>query len=149
MMPEEKKEVQEVRCIKRPVFKSQHFLQFFFGMTNDELVRRIIHQFQQLRSFIDDGGAITPCKNGRKESRNFNILLPGKPVRKADWIMPDERGMVVFFYFFIKEIFQLFIHPAKLLNEPSESVGHVIFDRSLCILQVRRFSLETFQTTYY
>lgn len=78
----------------------------------------LIHSGKQVVAFIDDYGSVTPCKNGSKKSRNFNVLLFGKAVGDADGIIFNKRGFVVLFNFTVKEVFQVvagvLLHAVKL-----------------------------------
>ena len=92
----------------------------------------IVHQLQQLGSLVDDDGTIAPRKYGSKKPRDLYVLFFREPVRYNDRVSFNKFRPVVFFYFFIKECFQLIAHAAKL----NSSVANALFGYGNCFLRL-------------
>jgi len=96
--------MQQVICLKCAVFKMQQSFQISRLMLCYKLMRRIVHQLHQLFAFGNNGGAIAPCKYGRKKSGNFNVLLLGKSMRNAYRIGCNKSRLIVLLYFIVEKL---------------------------------------------
>ena len=96
MKPEEFDEIEEIRAVESPVTEMFKLFEVPWAVPYTELMRRIIHQLHQFPSFPDDGVAITPGENGRKESRDLDILFFTERVRYRNGVRCDEGGLIVF-----------------------------------------------------
>lgn len=65
----------------------------------------VIHQLHQQPRFVDNGSTVTPGKNSREESSNFNVLLFRKQVRNADRIVRYERWLIVLRHLVVEKFF--------------------------------------------
>src|SRR5687767_12040521 len=68
-------EVKQVCAAKSAVFKFKQSLQFLWGMINTKIIRRHSHQLHQLFGLLYDRGAISPCEDSCKESRDLYVLF--------------------------------------------------------------------------
>src|SRR5215203_6505853 len=96
MMLQEGNKVQQVGIIEGAMLKAQQLFQMLLFMMADEFIRRIVHALHQLPAFLNDGGAVAPCKYGRKKSRDLDVLLLCITMRNAHRIILNERRLIVF-----------------------------------------------------
>ncbi len=68
-------EIFGVHSVKRTVLKGFQYAEVGPGVMKDKLVRIVIHHLQELLALSDNRNALSPRKNGGKESRNFYILF--------------------------------------------------------------------------
>ena len=87
---QKRNEIQQVGGVERAVLKMQEFFQIGILVVAHKIIRRIVHQLQQLRAFIDDDGAVAPRKQRRKKTGDLDILLHRKPVRDGDRVGCDK-----------------------------------------------------------
>lgn len=96
VVPEETDEVQQVGIVEGTVFEAEELPEVLITVVQDKLVGIVIHAPEEIGAFVDDGFALPPSQNCRKECGNFDILFFLKTVGNADGIILDEVGAVVF-----------------------------------------------------
>ena len=79
-----------------------------------KIMRRIFHSLQKFFAFIDNNGAVAPCKYGCEKGGNFNILLFSKTMGDRDGIWRNKIDCIICFHFTIQEMRQAVIHKTKL-----------------------------------
>src|SRR5689334_23112630 len=107
MMTQERYKIQKVRIVECPMLETEQPAKVRFGMLCDKLVRREVHQLHELPAFLNDGPPVTPRKDGREKAGDLDVLPAGERMRDADRVIGDERGPVVFGYFFVEKGLQL------------------------------------------
>ena len=78
-----------------------------FAVLGNKIMRSIVHTCKQVVAFVNDDGAVTPCKNGCKERSYFNVLELSKPVRNADGVVFNKCRLVVLLDLTVKKIFKV------------------------------------------
>jgi hypothetical protein len=82
-------------------------------MIFDEIKWCLIHFFQQFIGFPDDGGSVTPGKNGSKKTGDFNILHIAEPMWHGNRIIRNKRRMVIFKHFLFEKILKFSSGPER------------------------------------
>jgi len=70
MIPEKLNKIQQVGGIECPVAKPFKPAQILFAAAHNKIMGRHIHQLHQPPAFIDDGGPVSPGKQGGKQPLN-------------------------------------------------------------------------------
>lgn len=83
-------------------------------MIFNEIKWRVIHTIHQFIGFPDDGGSVTPGKDGSKKTGDFNILPFAETVRHGNGIFRNKRRMVIFKHFLFKKILKFCFGPERL-----------------------------------
>ena len=105
MLVEKADKVEQVRIVKRTVFKTFQPLQVAVAVIHDKIVGRTVHPVDKLSAFIDNRFPLPPCQYRREEAGDFDILLARKPVWDAYRIIFDKPRPVIFVHFPVEEIF--------------------------------------------
>lgn len=95
VMVQQLNKVEQVGIIEGPVYESGESSQVGRAVMQDEVMRGIIHPFQQFNGFPDDGGSVSPGEDGSKQSGDLNILSFGISVRDGDGIPFNKGGLIV------------------------------------------------------
>jgi hypothetical protein len=106
MLFEKMNEIKKVGCLKCPVSEREHPGQLGLPVLKTKLVRGIIHQVHQSETFIDDGGSVSPGKNCRKETCNFDILLFFESVGNRNGILFYKKWPVIISRFTLQQVFK-------------------------------------------
>jgi hypothetical protein len=81
-----------------------------------KIVRRHIHALHQFATFLNNGGAIAPGKNGSKKSGYFNVLFFSEQVGNTNRIGSNERRLIVRINLFVQKSNEVVggRHPTKI-----------------------------------
>ena len=105
MMVQQPDKMQQICRVESSVFEGQQAFQVSVFVVNNELVWRLIHQCHQFIAFVDDGGTVTPGKNGSKKSCYFDVSFLAKTMRNRNRIFFNEPLLVVPLQFPVKKRF--------------------------------------------
>ena len=73
--------VETVSVIECAMLESGEPFEVIQLVVNNELIWRIVHEFEQLSAFIDDGFALPPGQHSRKKACDLDVFLTGIGMR--------------------------------------------------------------------
>ena len=90
MMLKELYEVQHIGSVKGAVRKTKEAFQICLLMTNNKVVRGMVHPAHQPVAIIYDGGPVAPCQYCCEQPGYFLVLRLAEGMRDADGVVFNE-----------------------------------------------------------